>query len=228
MDSMFDILSDLPLFRGVTRERIAMTVGAAKFHFLKYSQGDTIVRAGEQCTHIKFVISGSVTVSIANPSDRFRISQRLVAPDVISPDFLFGSTTLYPGDVVAAEETGIVQVSKEDYINLLASDKIYMFNLLNYLSMNAQKTIEGILAISSGSIEERLAMWIVSLTQPNAQDITITCKQRDLYAMLGVQRSSYMAALDNLVAAGAISYKPGEIKVADRRMMLSIMRNGIE
>lgn len=228
MDSMFDILSDLPLFRGVTRERIAQTVGAAKFHFLKYAQGETIARAGEQCTHIKFVISGSVTMSIANSTDRFRISQRLVAPDVISPDFLFGSTTLYPGTVAAAEETGIVQVSKEDYINLLASDKIYMFNLLNYLSMNAQKSIEGILAISSGSIEERLAMWIVSLTQPNARDITITCKQRDLYVMLGVQRSSYMAALDNLVKADAISYQPGEIKVNDRRMMLSIMRNGVE
>lgn len=228
MDSMFDILSDLPLFRGVTRERIAHTVGAAKFHFLKYTCGDIIARRGEPCSHIKFVISGSVTISIANDNDRFRISQTLVAPDVISPDFLFGSTTLYPGNVVAAEETGIVQVSKEDYINLLASDKIYMFNLLNYLSMNAQKSIEGILAISSGSIEERLAMWIVSLTQPTARDITITCKQRDLYVMLGVQRSSYMAALEHLVAAGAIAYQPGEIKVTDRRLMLSIMRNGIE
>lgn len=228
MDSMFDILSDLPLFRGVTRERIAQTVGAAKFHFLKFAPGNTIAAAGEPCTHIKFVISGAVTVTIANSNDRFRISQRLAAPDVISPDFLFGSTTLYPGSVVAAEETGIVQVSKEDYINLLASDKIYMFNLLNYLSMNAQKSIEGILAISSGSIEERLAMWIVSLTQPTALDITITCKQRDLYVMLGVQRSSYMAALENLVKAGAIKYQPGEIKVLDRRLMLSIMRNGIE
>ncbi len=228
MDSMFDILSDLPLFRGVTRERIAQTVGAAKFHFLKYAPGESIARRGEPCTHIKFVISGSVTITIANDSDRFRIAQRLVAPDVISPDFLFGSTTLFPGNVTAAEETGIVQVSKEDYINVLASDKIYMFNLLNYLSMNAQKSIEGILAISSGSIEERLAMWIVSLTQPTARDITITCKQRDLYAMLGVQRSSYMAALERLVEAGAIAYQPGEIKVIDRRLMLSIMRNGIE
>lgn len=228
MDSMFDILCDLPLFRGVTRERIALTVGAAKFHFLKYAAGETIARRGEPCTHVKFVISGSVTISIANDSDRLRVSQRLVAPDVISPDFLFGSTTLYPGTVTAAEETGIVQISKEDYINILASDKIYMFNLLNYLSMNAQKSIEGILAISTGSIEERLAMWIVSLTQPTARDIVITCRQRDLYAMLGVQRSSYMAALERLSAAGAIYYRPGEIKVRDRRLMLSIMRNGIE
>ena len=35
MDSMFDTLMTLPLFRGVSQERMAETVGKAKFHFLK-------------------------------------------------------------------------------------------------------------------------------------------------------------------------------------------------
>ena len=54
---MFDILMGLPLFRGVTRERMAETVGMAKFHFLKYLPGETVVTAGDPCTHIKFIIS---------------------------------------------------------------------------------------------------------------------------------------------------------------------------
>ncbi|MCD8387372.1 MAG: Crp/Fnr family transcriptional regulator [Bacteroidales bacterium] len=228
MDSMFEILTNLPLFRGVTHERIAATVGMAKFHFLKYSPGETVVEAGEPCTHIKFIIDGSVRISIANSDDRFRISQTLKAPDVISPDFLFGSSTIYPGKGVAVEEASIVQVSKSDYVKILASDEIFMFNFLNYLSMNAQKCIEGVLAMTGGSIEERLAMWVIALTQPTAQDITITCRQRDLYAMFGVQRSSYIAALDHLVEMGCITYAPGEITVTSRRAMLSVMRDGIE
>ena len=43
MNSMFDILMGLPLFRGVSRERMADIVGMAKFHFLKYLPGETIV-----------------------------------------------------------------------------------------------------------------------------------------------------------------------------------------
>ena len=35
MKSIFEILMELPLFRGVSRERIARTAGEAKFHFLK-------------------------------------------------------------------------------------------------------------------------------------------------------------------------------------------------
>lgn len=228
MDSMFDILAQLPLFRGVTHERIAATVGMAKFHFLKFNQGDVIAEAGESCTHIKFVIAGKVRITISNSDGRFKISQTLVAPDVISPDFLFGSATIYPGQVAAETEASIVQVSKQDYVKILASDPIFMFNFLNYLSMNAQKCIDGVLAMTNGSIEERLAMWVVAMTQPTALDIVITCRQRDMYAMFGVQRSSFYAALDRMADSGALAYGQEQIKIHDRRAMLQIMRNGVE
>ena len=58
MSSMFEILMDLPLFRGVTRARLAQTVGEAKFHFLKFPAGEPIVRADEPCAHLTFIISG--------------------------------------------------------------------------------------------------------------------------------------------------------------------------
>lgn len=228
MDSIFDVLADIPLFRGVTHERIAQTVGTARFHFLKYSAGDTIVSAGEACTHVLFVIAGKVRVTISNTDDRFRISQTLVAPDVVSPDFLFGSSTVYPGTVVAEGNVSIVRVSKSDYVKILSSDDIFLFNLLNYLSMNAQKSVEGVLAMTAGSIEERLAMWVVAMTQPTARDIAIVCKQRDLYSMLGVQRSSYMAAIERLEEKGVIVYRPGMIQVPDRKAVLNVMRNGLE
>lgn len=228
MDSIFDVLIDLPLFRGVTRERIEATVGSTKFHFLKFGDGDVIAEAGEACKHLLFVLSGSVKVIISNTDGRFRISQTLNAPDVVLPDFLFGSSTVYPGTVKAVGTVSIVRIAKSDYLKILTSDDIFLFNYLNYLSMNAQKGVEGVLAMTNGSIEERLATWVVAMTQPTASDITITCRQRDLYIMLGVQRSTYMAAIDRLVEHGVIRYQPGEIVVTDRREMVSVMRRGLE
>ena len=60
MDSMYEILMGLPLFNGVSRERISEVVGRAPFHFLKYLEGEKVIEPGEACTHIKFVISGAV------------------------------------------------------------------------------------------------------------------------------------------------------------------------
>lgn len=228
MDSMFDILSDIPLFRGVTRERIAETVGTTRFHFLKYSDGEKIALAGSPCTHILIVLSGMVDITISNIDGRFVVSQKLTAPDVISPDFLFGPVTIYPGDVTAVGEVSIIRISKNDYMKILSSDNIFLYNFLNYLSMNAQKCVEGVLSLTTGSIEERLAMWVVAMTQPGAQDITVTCRQRDLNAMFGVPRSQLLDVLDSLAKRGVITFVPGRITVLDRRAMLEIMRNGLE
>ncbi|MDE5568644.1 MAG: Crp/Fnr family transcriptional regulator [Muribaculaceae bacterium] len=220
---MFEILMELPLFRGATRERMAETVGMAKFHFLKYLPGETIVEAGAPCTHIKFIISGSVRSKIVNPDSRFKVSQTLVAPDVISPDYLFGRATNYPCTVTAIEPTGILQIAKNDYIKILNSDEVFMFNYLNMLSMNAQKSVSGVLALTTGSIEERIAFWIVALTQPSGKDIALECRQRDMYSFFGVQRSSFIATLDSMKERGLVTYDSTKIDIPDRRKLIELL-----
>ena len=223
MNSMFEILMELPLFRGATRERMAETVGMAKFHFLKYLPGETVVEAGSPCTHIKFIISGSVRSKIVNPDSRFKVSQTLVAPDIISADYLFGRATDYPCTVTAIEPTGILQIAKNDYIKILKSDEVFMFNYLNLLSMNAQKSVCGVLALTTGSIEERIAFWIVALTQPSGRDISLECRQRDLYSFFGVQRGSFIATLDNMKMLGLLTYGPSKIDIISRRSLIDLL-----
>lgn len=45
MDSMYEILMGLPLFKGVSYTNISKVVESTKFHFLKYLDGETIVTA---------------------------------------------------------------------------------------------------------------------------------------------------------------------------------------
>lgn len=223
MNSMYEILMGLPLFKGVSRERISEIIEKAKFHFLKYLPNEQIVLAGDNCTHIKFIISGRARVKIENSDGRFKVSQTLAAPEVISPEYLFGRATQYPCSAVAIEPTGILQISKSDYMNILKSDQIFMFNFLNILSMNAQKSIDGILSLTTGSLEERIAFWITALTQRGGTDIVLSCKQRDLYALFGVQRTSFIATLDSMKQRGIIDYDQNEIRVISRRSLLEIL-----
>lgn len=228
MDSMYEILMELPLFKGVSFNRISEVVGMAKFHFLKYLEGDTILTAGTPCTHITFIISGSARSSIVNSDNRFCVSQTLEAPDVIAPEFLFGKATIYPCTVKALTPTGILQISKSDYMRILDSDQVFLFNFLNVLSMNAQKAVDGILALTNGSLEERIAFWIVALSQRSGKDVTLTCRQRDLYSLFGVPRSSLITTLDKMKERGLIDYSPGEIRVNSRKDLLAVLASRIE
>jgi len=228
MKSMFEILMGLPLFRGVSRERIAAVVGEAKFHFLKYPAGETIVSAGTPCRHITFVLSGSVRSTIINANGRFAVGLTLKAPAVIYPDFLFGRATEFPGTVTALEPTSILQISKTDYMKILYSDEVFMFNYLNTLSVNAQKSLKGIMSLTSGNIDERIAFWIIALTQPGSFDIRLSCRRRDLCSLFGVQRSTFDAALEKMRESGLLEYTKTELIIRNRLDMLRLLESHSE
>lgn len=228
MSSMFDLLLNLPLFRGVTQLRLAKIVGEAKFHFLKYPAGEAIINAGDRCGHLAFVISGKVRSTTVNANGRFAVSQTLEAPAVISPDFLFGRHTEYPGSVRAQTDTSIMKVSKGDYVKILNSDSVFLFNYLNTLSANAQKATEGILSLTDGEVDSRIAYWIIALTQPGATDIKLVCRKRDLCSLFGMQRSAFDARLSGMQERGLLTFDSNEINIKDRNGLVGLLRKNAE
>jgi len=103
-----------------------------------------------------------------------------------------------------------------------------MFNFLNTLSVNAQKALDGILALTSGGLDERIAFWIIALTQPGSEDIELTCKTRDLCNLFSVQRNVFDAACHDMEQRNLIRYSPRKIEIVDRREMLSLLERQSE
>ncbi|MDE6207343.1 MAG: Crp/Fnr family transcriptional regulator [Muribaculaceae bacterium] len=219
---------DLPLFQGTSMTKLADIVGSTKFHFLKYPEGEVILREGDPCGHITFIINGSVRVETVNRSGRFSVSHTLNAPAVIWPEFLFGRVTECPGTVTALESVSVLKIAKADYISILESDKVFLFNYINALSVNAQKSIEGILALTDGDIDERIAFWISALTQPGSRDIKLTCRKRDLCTIFGSPRAAFNNALESMHQRGLIDYTSDELTVRDRGELLALLNRNHE
>ncbi len=225
MESMYEKLMELPLFQGVTREKLSILIEKTPFHFIKYSKGQQIVAANDVCTHIRFIISGDVKIDIPSVNKRITVSETLSGPNVIGPDYLFGRNTFYPFNATAITDCGILQIVKADFIEILMSDKVFLFNMLNILSRNSQKSTFGIMALSSGTVSERLAFIVTSLTQRGSKDIKISYRQKDLCSILGVQRSSLINALDKLSEDEIIDYTQTEIAVNSRDALLDILHS---
>ena len=228
MDSMFQTLVKIPLFSGVSQERMAEVIEKAKFHFLKYTPGNDIVLAGQNVTHLNFIIGGSVRLSIQGIDQGFCIESSLTAPDVIAPDFLFGRHTEYPCTATAIDTVSILSVSKTDYLDMLQRDRIFQLNYLNTLSMNAQKSVLGVQSLTSGSFEERIAFWVVAMTQSRATDVVLRCRQRDQCQIFGVQRSAMIAALDDMHRRGLLRYDSDAVFFHDRRELVSLLLTSLE
>jgi len=223
MDSIYELLVSLPLMQGVSKAKLLDIVGKTKFHFLKFLPDEVITDINAPCSHVRFLLSGCVRSSITDREMKFQVSQTINAPAMLSPEYLFGKTPFSPAKVVAKDTAGILQIDKNDYLKMLYSDPAFLFNFLNVLSSSAQRSVEGLLAITSGNLEERIAYWIASLSQPKGTEIVLSCRQRDLYSLFGVQRSSLIAALESMKERGIINYTNTEIEVLSRPALIDIL-----
>jgi CRP-like cAMP-binding protein len=219
--SMFQTLRELPFLSGVSIARIQEMVGSMPFHFEKYQPGDVIVAEGEPCTHLKFIISGTARLVITSANGQVTVEQTIGPNSALAPDYLFGRRTTYPGIARAITQVSAVQIAKEDYRKMLASDPVFLFNYLNSVGTNAQKGVSGLMAIAGASLTERLALWIATLTHSQSSDIVIRSKHRDLAAIMGVTRSTFNTAAERMTAEGLIELRDHELRVLNRAALLA-------
>lgn len=214
---------ELPLFHGVSHQKISEMLGKYPFQFMKFSDAQPIIAAGDPCTHLMAIISGSVRSSIAGADGRVKVSQTLEAPEIVAPDFFFGKRTNSPSAIVAQGDCGIMQIDKRDYVDIITSDTVFLFNFLNILSMHAQLSTEGVLTLTGGDLRKRIAYWIVALTQRGGKDIVMECRQRDLYSVFGVPRQSLVASLADMKMQGMLDFTPTSISVTDRKLLVDFL-----
>lgn len=205
----------LPLFQGISAEKITSMVEKLPFHFLKFNNGEQIVSAGDPCTHVKFIVSGSVRLTTPFPTLRISLQQSLMSPHVLAPECLFGRENSYPYSVVSSGVSGILQLRKSDYIKMVGSDKVFLFNILNYLSTGSQRGPALTVSMKTGSVAERLALMLSMLVINGATDITLSYKQKDLCAMLCTQRTTIISTLDKLAEEGLLEYDSKRLHVLD-------------
>ncbi len=224
MNSMYQQLMQLPLFQGVSTEKITELVEKLPFHFLKYRSGEQIVAAGDPCTHIRFIVSGKVRLETSSSRLKVSLEQILATPNVLAPDYLFGRDTTYPFSAFAEGGCGILQLLKGDYIKMINTDKVFLFNILNFLSSGSQRGIAMALAARDGSVEERLAMLMNVLVAPGATDVVLKFKQKDLCSLLGTQRTTLVSMLDRLSEQEILEYDSSEMRFLDMDALDALLK----
>ncbi len=173
MKSMYEMIMDLPLFKGVSKDQVSLFLEKTHIGFHNYNIGDTLADIGEPVNMVKFVISGEISLIHPLKGVDITLEEKTGFGKVLGADRLFGMATGYPYKAVAKTKTSIMEFSKAQYLNLLNSDRIYILNFFNYLSLRAQRPVDATVKYCHGDIQNKMRLLVSVMTEPTADEIVI-------------------------------------------------------
>lgn len=221
MASMYEMIMDLPLFKGVGKDHVSSFLEKTHINFINYSDGDVIIERGAEVSMVKYVMTGKVKVVHRLGESGLTVEEINGHGRVFGADRLYGMSTDYPYQVTSIGTTSIMEFSKHQYVRLLATDNIYLINFFNYLSRRAQRPVDFIDDFPGGGIGFSLRMLVDILTDPNAESITINGDLSLLSAMSCQSVETVKAWIESTVRSGVMNYSDGKISILDRDSFVS-------
>ncbi len=213
---MYDILMQLPVFQGISADQLTEIIEKIPFHFSHCEKDDVILRRGESCDCITFILSGSVRMTSPSFDGRISTVQDFAAPYTMPFYNLFGAETHLHDTVVALEYTGIMQLDKTNFLKVLQSNKILLINVLNMLSTHAQKQHKALDFGGEADPVLRLASWMLALTERAAFQIMLLASPEDWCKMLQLDEPSYWRCVATLEGEKVLESVGGKLKLIDR------------
>lgn len=171
MDTIYDRLTNLPLFKGASEEIINDFAEKTPLEFRRYSPGEVIIRENQICDEVICLISGSVRRVMKYCCGRLEVSEIIKNATLMGIEHLFGLHKEFDMKVSAAEEVGLMCFPKSHYLRLLQSSQIILLNSLNYLSRFAQNGRDALKLHTLGGIASELSYLTQVTTSQLATEI---------------------------------------------------------
>lgn len=134
--------------------------GNTRFDFMKVDAGKTVVKEGDVCNSLYFLVKGTVSVDTC-PDDRsYRMNEQLSAPWLIQPEVIFGLSLRYTYTVKTLDECRFILLSKDEVLRLFDDILTFRLNLLNLLASLSQQRQHKMWRRAPQNMQERIIRFI--------------------------------------------------------------------
>ena len=210
---LYGKLMELPMFQGMSKDDLAAVLGQTRFDFAQKKAGATIVRAGNECTHLYFLLNGRMEVSAQAHDNGYIFTEEIGAPYILQPENLFGISPRYTRTFVAKATCSLLLLSKSEVLRLTDDFIIFKFNLLNTISTQAQKAARLPWRHCYSGLEHRIARFFTSHCIHPAGPKLVQIKMEKLANEMNDSRLNVSRALNHMQSQGLIELKRGRIAI---------------
>ena len=213
--TMCSMLMRLPLFQGMSQSELFEVLEQVVFHFHKAEDGKVVVRQGETCDRITFLMSGQLEAKTEAPHAGFSLSEVLIPCVAIEPQSLFGKRPCYKSTYTTLGEVSLLCIDKRHIYTLLSSYEVFRINFFNLLGSKIENLHERQWAISPQTLEGRIVCFIYNLCTIPQGAKTLHVKMEELAQLLNSTRLNVSNVLNNWKEEGFIAMRRKEFVIHD-------------
>ena len=219
METMFDTLLQLPLFQGLCHEDFTSILDKVKLHFIKHKAGETIIKSGNPCTQLCFLLKGEISIVTNAKENIYTVIEQIEAPYLIEPQSLFGMNTNYASSYVAHTEVHTVCISKAFVLSDLFRYDIFRLNYMNIVSNRAQNLYTRLWDRAPKDIEDKIIRFILAHIERMTGEKLFKVKMDDLARILDDTRLNVSKALNGLQELNLLELHRKEIRIPDLALL---------
>jgi CRP-like cAMP-binding protein len=146
----------------MSKNDLAMIVGQRKFGFHKIAEGKVVVKEGDACNSLHFLLDGELYVTTEADDHGYILTEEIFAPNIIQPEHIFGLSQRYSRTFSTKTKCSILSIAKSEVVKLSEEHEIFRINFLNILSTQSQKQQRNPWRIQPKELDKRIARFIES------------------------------------------------------------------
>ena len=207
-------LKTLFLFSGIDDDELAKITENTAFTVKSFVKDELIYQPDNYETSLGFILKGACRVNKKRHDGALVHLNTLRKGDSFGAITLFSTVGDYPTYIYATMQTEVLFISKQDAVKMIQENLKLAVNFIEFLTGRIVFLNSKISTFSSGSTEQKLANYLLTL-QKQQQRFTFEFNKKLTSESLGIGRASLYRALKALECEQIIKFDDKKIYIVD-------------
>lgn len=225
MKKNLDIISQAPLFNGLSQEQLSQIRQIAIDKF--YNKGKTVFLESDDCNGFYIVVAGKVKIYKVSLEGKEHILH------IYGPGNPFGEVPVFSGRKFPANAEAILKshllfIPRPAFVDLISENPSLSLNMLAVLSMRLRQFTVQIENLSLKEVPARLASYLVYLADEQATGdfVFLTISKGQLASLLGTIPETLSRILAKMSKQDLIQVEGRNIKLLNRNGLEELAQHG--
>ena len=225
MKKILDIISQAPLFNGLSEEQLSQIRQIAIDEF--YDKGKTVFLESDDCNGFYIVVAGKVKIYKVSFEGKEQILH------IYGPGNPFGEVPVFSGQKYPANAETILKshllfFPRPAFVDLISENPSLSLNMLAVLSMRLRQFTVQIENLSLKEVPARLASYLIYLAdeQTTGDFVSLTISKGQLASLLGTIPETLSRILAKMNKQNLIQVEGRNIKLLNRNSLEELAQHG--